>query len=83
MKYTLTKHAEKVLKEREIPLEYVERALNDPEWIEPDRDDPELEHRLRRMPEYGNRALRVVLNRNAEPANIVTVYYDRKMRGKL
>lgn len=30
MNYTLTEHAKKVLAEREIPLEWLERVLNEP-----------------------------------------------------
>lgn len=38
MKYELTKHAQKVLDEREIPVEWVERTLSAPELVLPDPD---------------------------------------------
>ena len=64
VKYELTKHAEKVLAEREIAAEWMER-------------------RFRRIPEFGGRVLRVAVNTTVEPNRIVSVFFDRKMKGKL
>lgn len=86
MDYRLTTHAELVLKEREIPVEFLERALAEPELIlddNDDNDDPELEHRLCRIEEYDNRVLRVIYNKTVDPAAVITVYFDRRMKGKL
>lgn len=83
MKYKLTQHARDVVEEREIPSEWIERVLNSPQRVEPDPEDAELEHRLGRIAEHGNRVLRVVLNRTVSPALVVTVYFDRAMRNKL
>ena len=77
MKYRLTQHATDALKKRRIPNEWVERALFQPEWIEPDDIDPELEHRLVRIPEFGGRVLRVIVNPAVDPFRIITVYFDR------
>ena len=83
MRYRLTEHAEHVLAEREIPLAWVERVLDFPERAEPDREQPELEHRLGRISEHGNRVLRVILNTMKTPVEVVTVYFDRAMRSRL
>ena len=83
MKYRLTDHAEYVLKEREIPVEYMERALFKPELICDDKEDSTLEHRLRKIEENDNRVLRVVFNKTVDPIAIITVYFDRSMKGKL
>ena len=83
MKYELTDHARDVLAERDIPIAWLERALDSPEKTEPDTFDSELEHRLCRINEHDNRALRVILNVAVRPARVVTVYFDRTMRGKL
>jgi hypothetical protein len=83
VKFKLTQHAKNVLEEREIPPEWLERVLNSPQLIESDPDDAELEHRLGRVAEHGNRVLRVVLNKTVRPVSVVTVYFDRTMRGKL
>jgi hypothetical protein len=45
--------------------------------------DPELVHHIGRIEEHGNRALRVVFNKSVNPVRIVTVYFDRKMKGRL
>jgi len=81
--YELTKHARDVLEERDIPIEFLERALKYPELIEPDRYDNDLEHRLIKIPENANRILRIIINIRATPIRIISVYYDRTMRGKL
>ena len=83
MKYQLTKHAQHVLQEREIPIEFMESVLQNPQLSIPDENDPELEHLLAKIPEFGGRVLRIIINKKVDPVRIVTVYYDRKMRDKL
>lgn len=83
MKFELTKHAKKVLAERDIPLEWVERAFSQPELRLPDSDYAEVERRFRKIPENGDRVLRVAVNIAVEPNRVVSVFFDRKMKGKL
>ncbi len=83
MKYILTKHAKDVIAERAIPLDLVESAINNPEFIEPDTSDSELEHRLKKIPEFDNKVIRVIVDKNQLPIKIITAYFDRAMRGKL
>ena len=84
MAYELTGHARQSLQKRPtIRLEWVERVLNQPERVEEDRIDPELEHRLCRIPEYDGRVLRVIVKRSTTPLRIITLYFDRKMRRHL
>jgi hypothetical protein len=81
--YDLSQHAKEVIKERDIQLRWLEQVLDRPELVEADADDPQLTHHVVRIREYGNRPLRVVFNARANPVRIVTVYFDRKMKGKL
>ncbi len=83
MNYTLTEHAKKVLAERDIPLEWLERALREPASREADPEDASLERRYRPIPESDGRVLRVVVNISVEPVRVVSVFFDRSMRGKL
>ncbi len=83
MKFELTKHAQKVLDEREILVEWMERTLSAPELVLPDPDDATVERRFRRIPEFGGRVLRVAVNTAVEPNRIVSVFFDRKMKDKL
>jgi hypothetical protein len=83
MTYTVSKHAKKMLAEREIPLEWLERTLNEPALRQPDPDDAALERRYRPIPEFDGRVLRVVVNPGVEPLRVVSVFFDRNMRGKL
>jgi hypothetical protein len=77
MKYYLTEHARDALAKRQIAIEWMERVLNAPDWTEPDAVDPELEHRLARVADFGDRVLRVIVNVKAQPPRIVTTYFDR------
>ena len=83
VKYTLTKHAERAMAERQIPVEWMEQTLTEPESRLPDPHDPSVERRFRRIPEFGNRVLRVAVNTAVEPNRVVSVLFDRKMKGKL
>ncbi|MGH8538810.1 MAG: DUF4258 domain-containing protein [Gammaproteobacteria bacterium] len=83
MTYTLTEHAKTVLADREIPLEWLECALNEPVPCQPDPNDTLLERRYRSIPEFGGRVLRVVVDPSVEPVRVVSVFFDRSMRGKL
>ncbi len=81
--YELTKHALKVLEEREIPVEWLERALFEPDLTVPDPDDGLLTRCFRCIPEVDNRVLRVIVDKTVEPHRVVSVFFDRNIRGKL
>ena len=83
MSYELTLHAKVALAEREIALEWMERTLAAPELRLPDPDDATVERRDRRIPEHGGRVLRVAVNITVEPERVVSVFFDRKMKGRL
>ena len=78
MDYRLTQHAQEVLQKRQIALAWVEKAFYQPEWTQNDAIDPDLEHRLARIPEFGDRLLRVVVNIKKTPPSIVTAFFDRR-----
>ena len=75
-----TRHFQEMLKERAIRDSWVETALSDPEKIE-DREDG-TKHYLRKIPEHGNRWLRVVISTKDKSRKAITVFFDRRMREK-
>lgn len=77
----LTAHATVVIAERGIESAWIHRVVECPERVEDDVDS-ELVHALGRIAEHGDLVLRVVRSRSLPP-RIVTVYFDRTMRGKL
>jgi hypothetical protein len=83
MNYELSKHAQKALEERETPVEWMWRTMSAPELVLPDPEDATVERRFRRIPEYGGRVLRVAVNTAVEPNRVVSVFFDRQMKGKL
>lgn len=78
MNYVLTEHARDALERRHIALAWVERTCDAPDATEADPVDSDLEHRLSRIPEWGDRVLRVIVNGKTTPPRIVTAFFDRR-----
>lgn len=78
MDYVLTEHARDAIQKRQIQLAWLEQALVAPEMTEADPVDADLEHRLARIPEFGHRVLRVIVNTRKAPPHVVTVFFDRR-----
>jgi len=56
----------------------MEQTLAAPEATEADPVDPNLEHCLARVPEFGNRVLRVIINAEKTPPHGATASFDRR-----
>jgi hypothetical protein len=80
--YELSAHAATVIAERDIEVAWLELAMTRPDRVEPHRFDPALKHAFVRIPDRGDRVLRVVYNPSRTPPKIVTAYFDRQQRGK-
>ena len=78
-----TRHAAHAMDERMILRNWVESAVAEPTVRMPDPDDPEVERFFRRIPEHGDRVLRVAVNTRVAPWRVVSVFFDRSMRGEL
>ena len=78
-----TRHAAHAMTERAIPNDWVEAVVAEPSLRTPDPNDPEVERFFRRIPEHGDRVLRVAVNTRATPWRVVSVFFDRNMRGVL
>ena len=83
VEHALSKHAAEMMARRRIPRECMERALDQPQRVQNDSNDPNVVHHLRAFAEYGDRVLRVLYNRAVSPVKIVSVFWDRRMKGKL
>jgi hypothetical protein len=73
-----TTHFRKMLSERNILEQWVERAITEPDQIE-DREDG-TKHYLKQIQEYDNRWLRVIVASEPEGPLAVTVFFDRRLR---
>lgn len=71
-------HANDVIKERKISEEWISDALNNPDR-NIIKEDGNL-HYFKNISENNGRVLHVVVNHNASPKRIVTVYFDRKYK---
>ena len=76
MKYKISNHANRRIKQRKIKTEWIVSALENPDSIEYDIEDGTLLHVLKNIPERGFIRLRVIYNETTEPITIVTAYFD-------
>ena len=83
MDFTLSRHATDAIRERNIRIEWITETMNTPIATEPDPSDDTLMHALRPIAEFDSRVLRVIYNRLRTPPHIVTVYFDRAMKGSI
>lgn len=67
----------KELSSEEFLAKWIVRVLENPDYEEPNLEDPELYKAWKRIPELGERVLCVVYNETIEPWRIVTAYFDR------
>ncbi len=74
----LSKHFQDMLKERSIQQKWVEKTLAEPEKIEDYKDG--TKHFLCRIPDHGNRWLRIIVNIQSEPNKAITAFFDRRVR---
>jgi uncharacterized DUF497 family protein len=75
-----TRHAATSAFEREVSIEWIEKAVFQPEWTMPDPADPDLERRYATVDDFGGRVLRVVCYENDQEVRIVTLFFDRNAR---
>jgi hypothetical protein len=74
----LSEHAKDMLRERNIPEEWMWRAVDDPDRTEIGAD--RNTHYIKAIPEHEGRFLRVVVNHHATPKQVVTLFFDRRLR---
>jgi hypothetical protein len=73
-----TRHAEDMLKEREIDREWVRNTIEEPDTIAPDLKRPGVLLAFRQIPERGGRVLRVAHVRSNAEVKVLTVFFDRQ-----
>ena len=77
--FEFSEHAENMRKERDILLSWVRLTLEDP--VETEQKDDGTVHYIRPIEERGGKYLRVVVNPDAIPWRIVTLFFDRRLKG--
>jgi hypothetical protein len=76
--FEFSSHARDMLHERNIPEEWVWRAIRSPDRTEEEPDN--TLHYIKAIPEFGGRFLRVVVNPQKTPKCIATFFFDRRLR---
>ena len=78
--YILTKHAQFQIQERKLKTTWIQETITNPDQIIPLADDHGNTHYLKKIEEFGNRCLRIVVNSTVEPNRIVTLFFDRRVK---
>jgi hypothetical protein len=73
-----SQHFENMLRERSISRNWADRAVDQPDRTEQQPDG--TVHYLKRIEEYDNRWLRVVVNEAVQPVKRITAFFDRRLR---
>jgi hypothetical protein len=76
--FEFTTHAKEMLKQRNILEEDVLRTIYHPDWKNIGQDDNV--HCFKKIDEYENRVLHVIINPGTVPKKVVTAFFDRKAR---
>nr|WP_282183912.1 DUF4258 domain-containing protein [Azospirillum sp. TSO35-2] len=74
---TYSVHAQLTIRERGLAEEWVRRTLPDPDRSEPDPAAPTLTRSFKRIPEAGDRVIRVVHRDRGVDILVVTAFLDR------
>jgi len=75
-----SKHAQDLIKERNINEQWVFQTINFPDYFEQGIDHND--HYIKAIAEFGGRFLHVVVNPHVSPKRIVTVFFDRRIKRK-
>ena len=78
-----TRHALQAIEERNIQMHWIEETIATPDLRTNDPEDEELERFFKRIPEYGGRVLRVVVNTQESPWGVVSAFFDGRMKNRL
>jgi hypothetical protein len=71
-------HAEAALLERGIARDWVMDTVLNPEHLEEDPACSGRKRAFRRIPEFGNRCLRVAYDTAPDELQVVTAFFDRR-----
>ena len=76
--FALTEHAADMMRQRGIPVKWIEQAIKAPDKTEV-REREGTKHYIRAIKERGGRYLRVVVSKETDPARIITMFFDRRL----
>ena len=78
--FEFSAHTTEMLKERNIAEEWVRRTLNTPDKKR--RGEDGNMHYVKAIRERDGRVLRVIVNADAQPNRVITVFFDRRLGKK-
>ena len=83
MLFTLSNHAQERIIQRNIREDWIRDTILHPQHTEVDPQNPTVLRAWKVIPEKNSLVLRVIYNFSLRPYTVITVFFDRSMRGKL
>jgi hypothetical protein len=77
-----TDHAEARMARRGLQRAWIETTALEPEWREPEPNDPTVERRFRRIEDAGGRILRVACVETDSEIRVITAMFDRNAKAR-
>jgi hypothetical protein len=78
--FELSNHAQHQSQERNIQGAWLEKALSSPDRLLLLADSHGNTHYLKQIKDFGDRWLRVVVNPSVNPKQVITVFFDRRVK---
>ena len=75
-----SRHADDMIVERQLERAWIEETIFNPEIAEPDPHRPGVKRAFRRVPERGDRYLRVAYVETKDTIKVITLFLDRGKR---
>jgi hypothetical protein len=80
MAIILSKHLTDELDSKRLKMPYIEAAITQPDWTQPDRRWIGVTVSFKAIPEFGNRIIRVAHRLSGTDVFVITAYWDRGAR---
>lgn len=81
--FDLSDHALIRIRQRNLERQWIVATLENPDLEDPHPKDTDCRIAYKAIAEADGRVLKVVYNISTDPIRVVTVHFDRRMRGKL
>ncbi|WP_016923591.1 DUF4258 domain-containing protein [Prochlorothrix hollandica] len=78
--FSLSHHAHHQMQVRNIDPAWIEATLTHPDRIQPNADSQGNTHYRKQIANFGDRWLRVIVNPTVDPQNVITLFFDRRLK---
>ncbi len=78
--FELSQHVRHQMQERNIQASWLDNTLSAPDRLLTVADPHGNTHYLKKIPDFGDQWLRVVVNPDVDPERVITIFFDRRVK---